>query len=631
MAHYDRNLVTDYSAPTNGVSAADTAIEAWVDFLLTLTAGDTATLTIPNAGAGGSNTYVFNGGGDHRCSMSAGILGGIGVTIECDGVAFTGSFGLAYWIATRDDNLHSSRIETVSSGASTVRLRTTSEHSRYTVGQWVIVGGKDPQGFGSPANMLQIEHRKISAINTGTGDITFTEALNKSYDQDWPLFNGGSSEVVPDATDCGGPATIIALDHTYDLTLTVNGAGSSFDTGQQIYCKARVCTLNGDAGNKLSFLSDGLVPTVSVSTTLTNCVNGEAEIEFDKMFGSVTSTNTEWSRVKLQTAVGDVRLNGDTVTNDVQLARRTRLTDCIIGSLYTGPVSFGWAEECRLIRTTVNGGLNRPQLTDAIADWEWQGSGVLRTTPTGSAKNTARRLAIPGGWFTFGGSRNYGVPFQVTDAWQDPPNSRSGYLYVQTTLSEYPTFDMGSSGFSQPSQFMTIPCLRVYAQNVDSSNLDIMALNHAPQGRPFYEYNERTISGAHNGASPYEVIVKGQFVKIIVDVTQAYTGAQATCRLLLDRFGVFMVDDTHTVIRPSGYYVDLKTVGTRTITPAGVTGAEAGDNLDALDGWVMSGFSPMVNANTTGDTLGQQAIARFQFYCNQGVPTRSFSWNIVPA
>lgn len=81
---------------------------------------------------------------------------------------------------------------------------------------------------------------------------------------------------------------------------------------------------------------------------------------------------------------------------------------------------------------------------------------------------------------------------------------------------------------------------------------------------------------------------------------------------------MFILDDTNTVTRTSGFYVNLKVAGIRTITPNSVINTQSGDNLDIMSGWVMSGFSPMVAANTTGDASGQQAITRVQVFIDRG-------------
>ena len=134
------------------------------------------------------------------------------------------------------------------------------------------------------------------------------------------------------------------------------------------------------------------------------------------------------------------------------------------------------------------GPLHVPDLTDDISGWELIGGGVFRTDTPVVPITGLKRLTTIFAWFTFEGSRNFGNPFQVTDAWQDPT-----YVYCQTTLAAVPTFDLGSSGLSAPDKWAIVPCLHAYFSGVSSSDSDILALNNAPQGYPFYTYNERII------------------------------------------------------------------------------------------------------------------------------------------
>ena len=99
-----------------------------------------------------------------------------------------------------------------------------------------------------------------------------------------------------------------------------------------------------------------------------------------------------------------------------------------------------------------------------------------------------------------------------------------------------------------------------------------------------------SFSGPQSGSDVETFLVVGNIQKIVIDVSVAYTGAQSTCHLLLDQFGFYILDPTNTVQRTSFLYVNLKVAGTRTITPTGVINAQTGDNLDAISGWIMSGF-----------------------------------------
>ena len=68
----------------------------------------------------------------------------------------------------------------------------------------------------------------------------------------------------------------------------------------QIYPKCRKLTINGGTAQ-----GPGIVPTATDEFIFTGgVVNGDQEIEYDKMVNTFTSTGTTWDQWKVQ-AVGD--------------------------------------------------------------------------------------------------------------------------------------------------------------------------------------------------------------------------------------------------------------------------------------------------------------------------------------
>lgn len=214
------NIVTDYSAPTNGTSNAFPAFHAFqADFQ---GEADDVILTCP------AHTYAFldAGGGEHK--IFAGIpsltVVGTGATFDASG----GSSGIDFGgYGQFQDDAHSARTATVLAGASSVPLITPAQASLFTVGKWGVMTGLDLIGSGYPSSQAFFEFVKVSDITGGT--VSFEEALANTYKSTWPLYNpGGGSEI-----DCGGPATLYALDDTWDCVheyqdLTVIQGGSPF-------------------------------------------------------------------------------------------------------------------------------------------------------------------------------------------------------------------------------------------------------------------------------------------------------------------------------------------------------------------------------------------------------------------
>jgi hypothetical protein len=651
LTHYNKNFVTDFDAELDGVTESAAAFEDWIVFLKTLTAGDTVTLTIPNEANGGpdNSTYINNGQGpnfDHRGSLVCGILGGISVTINIDpGVIIDSdpdqSYSIGYWRVTFDDNQHSSRIDTTVAGSSTIQLKTPAEYTRYPVLSWVIICGIDSMQSGQPQNPLVNEKRQITAVDGDSGSptygrITLSAPVSRVYKDTWPEYNAGTISSI----DEGGPATIIGLPAEYDVQTTFNcGAGVVFGAvpGSPRYYKCRSVVFNGDPADRVLIASYGLQPTIADSTTLNDCINGVTPgvIEFDKMYGTVIANNTVFPRVKVQTAVGEVRLTDCTVELATELAKTMYLTNHVTDTLRFGPIAFGFCDELHLDNVEIvddsHLGIASSwcELKTDLGYIEWVGDGVISYSGQGIEDHPAR-VQEPGLWAVFAQSgadgRRYGVPFKVLDSWYD-----GDLVYIQTTLQEWPTFDMGASGFAAPSILMAIPCLKVYATGVTSPIQEFVSLNNAPQGRPFLEYDESTFSGAQSGSAVQSLTVHGELVKIVVDVTTPYTGAQGSCTLDLCVGGMHLMQGTtyaREYARPAIGSVNLKVAGTRTIRPSGVTNAQSGDSLIPVEGWAIQGIGAGVITNTTGDDPGEHPEFTIKIYTRQ-IATRTFTCNFV--
>lgn len=622
MAHYDKDIVSDFSVPTDGTNVVPNW-QDWLDFLDGLVPGDTWTLSVPGAGS----VYSFDTG---QLPLAKGIFGGISGTINiASGANFTGNFLMVAGASTINDADHDSRIYSVNRGATSVRLKDIGEVGLWDVGRWMGIVGGDLQGNGAPACPQLLEYRQIIDITGDVLSFSESEPLVYSYKDTWPLYNAGQT-TAPARPFTGGPASIIWINDPWDLQLVINCGTGAGDTSviferlngppAQIYASCRSFIMNGG-----EVLPDGLIVSGGKYSKLNGVKNSvDHEIEVDKMWELFESSNSRYERVKVQSGLGEMRLDGDVVDSDVQLTKVASIHNVTIGDkLYTGPVSTGFCDSVTISGTTSFVQLAEPILTDDLDNWEWVGDGVFRAATPPSDGSIILRLATIGAWFVFGrpSGRTWGNPFQVPDAWQD-----ATYTYVQTTLTAVPTFSVGTSGFSLPAgEVSVIPCLKVYCTSTDPS---AEVLTNAPQGRPFGEYGEYTFSGPQDGTTTQYVSAFGRIVRIVVDVQRLYTGTTKTsCTLTLGQFGVSILDDTNTATRPAGT-IDLKAGSSRTITitpSGGVTGAHANDDLGdlAVSGWLMEGIASIITTNgaggTTGDTSGQQPIVRIQAFTDTGV------------
>ena len=226
---FAKNIVTDFGAKCDGVAndnAAFTAFNTWAQsqtgtIMLTIPSGSICMFTSASMGnwfAKGIKSLIVTGYGatlsDNNGTGNGFFLGGRAVVA---------------------DNMHSSRLETVLAGATTVTLKAQSESARFQVGNWALITGLDMMGYGYPPNPAFFEYVQITAIDPSTGIITFASPLKNTYKSTWPLYNAGSDFEA----DQGGPATLYALDPSWNTQveyrgLTISQAGQTYANGRSV-------------------------------------------------------------------------------------------------------------------------------------------------------------------------------------------------------------------------------------------------------------------------------------------------------------------------------------------------------------------------------------------------------------
>lgn len=598
MTTYTKNLVTDYTAPTDGTSDATAAFNSFTAFLVGLTAGDDVTLTVPNAGAGGANTYILNDIGQSAAKLAKGILGGLTVTINGTGVTISDGGGVGYTLSSGvldETNLRSSRINTVSAGATTIQLKTPSEHSRYAVNGWILVTGIDLQGGGIPINPAFCEYVKVTSKNTVAGTITFTPALVNSYKDTWPVYDGGSAS----SADHGGAATIYAPQDSWDIDLTINGI--TFSRAAQLYVSARKITLNNCVSTGAGGF--GFVPTICREAVFNGCDQSAAAIEVDKVNQYLTySVGSVHSLTFQSMSVVNVRLTNFTVVAFIAGTGRNLTIDsnCIIPSLAFGCNGYGsttavTASDSTVSAVTFSSGTNQQ---DVVGNGFTMSGGIIRRAKSGWGDfgNGAIRFAVPGAWCFFSGQLfNENYTFQILDVWDD-----ATYTYIQTTLSGgFPVVPLTTG---QLHIYMH-PCPLWVGTNL-AGCVDVVDLSQGgAQRRPINSYSKRTYAGTGLQATPTHE-AWGRIFEINVNVSHAYTGGQAS--MILNVLGpvtaqALSVDRTTTFIfNPQ---INLKVSGARQITRTGAISL-SGDTLSSPgDIWLAGLQRTLANHDDIGDAV----------------------------
>jgi hypothetical protein len=177
-----KNIVTDFGASCNGSgndNAAFTAFNSWAKSwqisnsgLIELDIPSGSVCTFSSTGESGN---WFARGIKSLLVVGSGATTGSRATLSDNNGAGNGFFLGGFGIVA--DKVHSSRVATVAAGANIVTLLTPGESSRFKVGNWALISGLDMMGYGYPPNPAFFEYVQITAINSGTGAITFAAPL----------------------------------------------------------------------------------------------------------------------------------------------------------------------------------------------------------------------------------------------------------------------------------------------------------------------------------------------------------------------------------------------------------------------------------------------------------------------
>jgi hypothetical protein len=277
-----KNIVTDFGARCNGIasdSRAFMSFNSWaraqtLPIVLTIPSGSVC-INPPAFALGVKNLVVIGYGVQFKTSGGSFYLGGNGI---------------------RQNNRTSALVATLSAGATAVSLLTPSQSSRFAAGRYVVLTGGDVQGYGYPPNPWVFEYAMVTAINAETGVIAFSAPLKYGYKSTWPSYYTGSTTT----SSLGGPATLYALDQSWDTVLeyrgmTFSGSVGTYANGRSV--KFTDVTFDNCASG------GGLAPTQNLSITLTN-VTMLCQMEIDKIVTNLDIEGGNFSQLLFQSSSG---------------------------------------------------------------------------------------------------------------------------------------------------------------------------------------------------------------------------------------------------------------------------------------------------------------------------------------
>jgi hypothetical protein len=143
----------------------------------------------------------------------------------------------------------------------------------------------------------------------------------------------------------------------------------------------------------------------------------------------------------------------------------------------------------------------------------------------------------------------------------------------------------------------------------------------APPDIPMYSYFRRAFAGLPISVNTSERYVRlaGNLLYLNINVLRPYTGAAASYQFNINIFG-YKTAGGITYPTISSQSVNLKTVGLRQITAAGVTGNLAGDAISAVPFWLTGSHVVAVGPTLGGgDTLAMMPYVVVTAQTDQGI------------
>jgi hypothetical protein len=578
-----KNIESDYGAVGDGTTNDRPAFLTWraaaagLDSELILRAGAHYFMGDEASPSSDINQYIFSG---TPTLLVRSDTPGTRATITDGGDGYDFHLG-AFRNIYLDGSFHAAaaRIEEVAAGASTVVLQTDADHSKYTVGDWIIVCGFSLQGAGGfPPNWHYFEFKQIISKQTSVSPYTITldSPLAYTYLTDWPSWGAGDYAMI------NGPASIHRMDPTWDCDheyrdLGVEKYGTPNPLGggrKSTNCNGRAITLR----NVYPSNYDGVNPSFSISHKLYGCDYTNVNMEVDKLIDEMLFDDCQMGSVTFQSS--SVKLltmnNGTTIASGFLNGTPQQLVveDCNIGIIYPGAIAYGCGAigGITLTNTVLQGFNNNVAFGGRVYDGGAEfGSGIgvdagLNSMSGGVIKidkwnygALASAWAIPGSYCMWrDGHRLCMGMFRIESVTDD-----DDYIIIQTSESGgFPTAGFGVL------KIATHPCsgpvtVTGSSQSSPAGTDDgfyIYGLNGTAY--PLYSY----FRFRADGKAPTEgegSILWGNLVDVSYNVTAATAGAKT---FIPTGVGIVYTKEDGTAGEP-GYQadVDFHEVGERTI------------------------------------------------------------------
>jgi hypothetical protein len=468
-----------------------------------------------------------------------------------------------------NDNTAQSLVQTVSTGATTLHMVTPSDAGKYTAGTWAWMTGYETQGFGSPPNPAFADFVFITGVDASAGTVNINTPLKHSYESTWPSWMLGSAGTgAPNYTGgqfgLGGPGTLYLIQPNWNASQVWNGV--NFSSNDTLFN----CTIRSVTFNNCSCENFG--PNVSTQqlfagTNLTVPTLWELDkgTELFQLSNSTIHGMLFQSRGPFNTVLSNVTVSA--IFNGTPL--HCTMINCTIGtSPFVGPVAYGNAESLVMVGTSFSSSFEFASgviENDIAGAGGWSCANGLMSRLKSGGTGAPPQWAVPGSYFVIG-SRYH----EENRVWKCLDVRDDGTtLFLQTDQFT------GLPAIVSPATALlaapVLPTLTTFAGNSGCDDANGLTVGH-----PFSHWL-LTYSGNIGVADPSHLIKAwGNVVSIKITVLPGYSAGT----LSFAGFVVFKPQNINsTTWNPT---IDLTVTGTRTITPAAVTGLAGADSGLAL-------------------------------------------------
>jgi hypothetical protein len=602
MPAISKNLITDFGAAGDGIADDTTSFmnfRAWA-------------VAWQESGNAGQIELVLDSGHTFLLGSSIPVYSNAFTTgikkllISASGASLTTGRDYGFWIGgpgVSEDDIKCALFATANAGASSITLRTPSQHSRFTIGQWIMLSGGDLMGWGWPPNPFVFEYLKISGINSETGTISFETPLLYSYKSTWPSVSG--------IARLGGPATIYALSPNWDTEVEVVGltiSSNNLPTVCGRYVKLTNCTPIYKGDGRAGFFAPSAAHTIIIE----NMNQSSGLVEVDKCITNLIIEGGRFSNILFQSAnsVTNFAANNAAIDYLNCLPESSLLRNCTISTRLTlGGNHYGNVKKAEFVDCLISGDVNATgAMVHNVEKQFSMNDGIIRL-PMGQSF-----WATPGALCTFlryDGAKHFeGSPFIILDITGD-----ANYVYVTTSLTRgfpsLPTTD---------GQGLSICGLPVPIASFSGCTGNPIVVDQSQAGarrRPLFSYTKRVFDTAMllpvSGA--IGVPIFGQIVSVKVNVTKAYTGVHSPLKMLLF---IPTINSRGTQFNFTPV-INLSAAGERAIFPGSVTGVRPGDTIVAADAWIEAQYNATVSSDFSAESSSVWPSVTIEIITDQGI------------